>query len=72
MSNVINFENFRTKPKEENLNAVITLLEVCRKMHDEEGYLYSSVELKPESGRRAVLTLVLEKPQPDDIPDIIA
>lgn len=72
MSNVINFENFKTKPEKENLNAVITLLEVCRKMHDEDGYRYTSAELKPENGRRAILTLVLEKPQPDDIPDIIA
>lgn len=45
---------------------------MCRKMHDEDGYRYASVELKPESERRAVLTLVLEKSQPDDIPDIIA
>ena len=41
-------------------------------MHDEDGYRYASVELKHESKRRAVLMLVLEKPQPDDIPDIIA
>lgn len=67
MADVIEFPN-----KKENLNAVITLLEVCRIMHDEDGYRYASVELKPESERRAVLTLVLEKPQPDDIPDIIA
>lgn len=67
MADVIKFPN-----KKENLNAVITLLDVCRKMHDEDGYRYASVELKPESERRAVLTLVLEKPQPGDIPDIIA
>lgn len=67
MADVIKFPN-----KKENLNAVVTLLGVCCKMHDEDGYRYASVELKPESERRAVLTLVLEKPQPDDIPDIIA
>lgn len=67
MADVIEFPN-----KKENLNAVITLLGVCRKMHDEDGYRYASVELKQEDERRAVLTLVLEKPQPDDIPDIIA
>ena len=67
MADVIEFPN-----KKENLNAVITLLGVCRKMHDEDGYRYASVELKHESKRRAVLMLVLEKPQPDDIPDIIA
>lgn len=67
MADVIEFPN-----KEENLNAVITLLEVCRTMHDEDGYRYASVELKHESEHRAVLMLVLEKPQPDDIPDIIA
>lgn len=67
MADVIKFPN-----KKENLNAVVTLLGECRKMHDEDGYRYASVELKPESERRAVLTLVLEKPQPDDIPDIIA
>lgn len=67
MADVIEFPN-----KRENLNAVIALLEVCRIMHDEEGYRYASVELKHESEHRAVLMLVLEKPQPDDIPDIIA
>ncbi len=67
MADVIEFPN-----KKENLNAVITLLGVCRKMHDEDGYRYVSAELKQEDERRAVLTLVLEKPQPDDIPDIIA
>lgn len=67
MADVIEFPN-----KKENLNAVITLLGVCRKMHDEDGYRYASVELKHESEHRAVLMLVLEKPQPDDIPDIIA
>lgn len=67
MADVIEFPN-----KRENLNAVVTLLGVCRKMHDEDGYRYASVELKHESEHRAVLMLVLEKPQPDDIPDIIA
>lgn len=67
MADVIEFPN-----KKENLNAVITILEVCRTMHDEDGYRYASVELKHESEHRAVLMLVLEKPQPDDIPDIIA
>lgn len=67
MADVIEFPN-----KKENLNAVITLLEVCRTMYDEDGYRYASVELKHESEHRAVLMLVLEKPQPDDIPDIIA
>lgn len=67
MADVIEFPN-----KKENLNAVVTLLGVCRKMHDEDGYHYASVELKQEGERRAVLTLILEKQQPDDIPDIIA
>lgn len=67
MADVIKFPD-----KKENLNAVVTLLGVCRKMHDEEGYAYASVELKKEDERRAVLTLVLEKPQTGDIPDIIA
>lgn len=67
MADIIKFTD-----KKENLNAVATLLSVCRKMHDEEGYRYASVELKPENERRAILTLVLEKPEPDDIPDIIA
>lgn len=67
MADVIKFPD-----KKENLNAVVTLLSVCRKMHDEEGYRHASVELKPENERRAILTLVLEKPEPDDIPDIIA
>lgn len=67
MADVIKFPD-----KKENLNAVVTLLGVCRKMHDEEGYRYASAELKPENERRVVLTLVLEKTQPDDIPDIIA
>ena len=67
MADVIKFPN-----KKENLNAVVTLLGVCRKMHDEDGYRYASVELKPESERRAVLTLVLEKSPPDEIPDFTA
>lgn len=67
MADVIKFPD-----KKENLNAVATLLGVCRKMHDEEGYRYASVELKQEDEHRAVLTLVLEKPQTGDIPDIIA
>lgn len=67
MADVIEFPN-----KKENLNAVITLLEVCRIMHDEGGYRFTSSELKREVNGRAVLTIVLEKPTPDDIPDIIA
>lgn len=67
MADVIKFPD-----KKENLNAVVTLLGVCRKMHDEDGYAYASVELKQEDERQAVLTLVLEKPQTGDIPDIIA
>ena len=67
MADIIKFPD-----KKENLNAVVTLLGVCRKMHDEDGYRYASIELKQEDERRAALTLVLEKPQPDDIPDIIA
>ena len=67
MADVIKFPD-----RKENLNAVATLLSVCRKMHDEDGYVYASVELKQEDERRAILTLVLEKPQTGDIPDIIA
>lgn len=58
--------------KQENLNAVRVLLDVVRKMHDEDGYHFTSSELKQESNSRAVLTLVLEKPTPDDLPDITA
>lgn len=72
MNKVINFEDFKAQSKKENLNAVTALLEMCRRMHDEEGYAYTSAELKPENGRRVVLTLVLEKSTPDDLPDIIA
>ncbi len=68
MTNVINFPE-KTK---ENLTAVHTILSVVRKMHDEGGYRFTSSELKREVNGRAVLTIVLEKPTPDDIPDIIA
>lgn len=67
MADVIKFPD-----RKENLNAVATLLSVCRKMHDEDGYHFTSSELKQESNSRAVLTLVLEKPTPDDLPDITA
>ncbi len=58
--------------RQENLNAVLVLLGVVRKMHDEDGYRFTSSELKREGNSRAVLTLVLEKTTPDDLPDITA
>lgn len=69
MADIIKFPETR---KKENLNAVFVLLDVCQRMHDEEGYIYTSSELKQQAGGEYILTLVMYKPKPDDIPDIIA
>lgn len=69
MADIIKFPE---TSKKENLNAVIILLDICRKMHDEKGYIYTSSELKQQTGGEYVLTLVMDKPKPDDIPDITA
>ncbi|MBQ9236155.1 MAG: DNA cytosine methyltransferase [Alphaproteobacteria bacterium] len=58
--------------KKENLNAVYVLLDTVRKMHDEDGYRFASSELKENSQGKVVLTLVMDKPDPDDLPDITA
>lgn len=57
--------------KKENLNAVNTLLATVRKMH-QEGYIFINSSLDKNTQGDVVLTLVLHKPEPDDLPDIIA
>ena len=58
--------------KKENLNAVRALFDTVRKLHDEEGYSFTSSELKKNDQGQVVLTVVMDKPEPDDIPDITA
>ncbi len=58
--------------KKENLNAVRTLFDTVRKLHDEEGYSFTFSELKKNDQGQVVLTVVMDKPEPDDIPDITA
>lgn len=58
--------------KKENLNAVRTLFDTVRKLHDEDGYTFASSELKKNDQGQVVLTVVMDKPEPDDIPDITA
>ncbi len=66
-ANVIQFPD-----KKENLNAVCALFDTVRKMHDEDGYVFKSSELAQNIQGQVVLTVVLEKTTPDDIPDITA
>ena len=58
--------------KKENLNAVRVLLATVRKMHDEDGYIFTASSLEPNEQGDVVLTLVLHQPEPDDLPDITA
>lgn len=58
--------------KKENLNAVRVLLATVRKMHDEDGYIFTGSSLEPNDQGDVVLTLVLHQPEPDDLPDITA
>jgi len=58
--------------KKENLNAVNVLLATVRKMHDEDGYIFTGSSLGPNNHGDVVLTLVLHKNEPDDLPDITA
>lgn len=58
--------------KKENLNAVHVLLATIRKMHDEDGYIFTGSSLEKNEQGDVVLTLVLHQPEPDDLPDITA
>lgn len=58
--------------KKENLNAVHVLLATVRKMHDEDGYIFTGSSLEKNEQGDVVLTLVLHQPEPDDLPDITA
>ncbi|MBQ8465753.1 MAG: hypothetical protein IJ545_07080 [Alphaproteobacteria bacterium] len=68
MAEIIQFP----EKKKENLQAVYVLLDTIRKMHDEDGYIFTSSSLEPNPQGDVVLTLVLHKNEPDDLPDITA
>jgi hypothetical protein len=68
MAEIIQFP----EKKKENLNAVHVLLATIRKMHDEDGYIFTGSSLEKNEQGDVVLTLVLHQPEPDDLPDITA
>lgn len=68
MAEIIQFP----EKKKENLNAVNVLLATVRKLHDEDGYIFTGSSLEPNDQGDVVLTLVLHQPEPDDLPDITA
>ncbi len=68
MAEIIQFP----EKKKENLNAVHVLLATVRKMHDEDGYIFTGSSLEKNEQGDVVLTLVLHQPEPDDLPDITA
>ena len=68
MAEIIQFP----EKKKENLNAVYVLLDTVRKMHDEDGYIFTGSSLEKNEQGDVVLTLVLHQPEPDDLPDITA
>lgn len=72
MENDMNANVIQFPDKKENLNAVCALFDTVRKMHDEDGYVFKSSELAQNIQGQMVLTVVLEKTTPDDIPDITA